>query len=366
MAGDDVPAEALFAQVVGQPAAVASLRASARHPVHAYLLTGPPGSGMRPAALAFGAALVCPNGGCGACAICTQALAGTHPDVRIVGRERANLVVTDAKELTREAQLKPFAAERQVLIVPDVHTARTSVPALLKSVEEPPEATVFVLLADDVPPELATVASRCVEIAFPPVPTEAIAAWLVGRGVEADRARRIAEGASGDLDRARLLADDEGFVARLARWHEAPSRLDGTGYAAVELTRDLLEGVESALEPLRARQAVEAARAEEEADLRGERRSASTKSLADRHRAEARRWRATELKIGLGTMTRVYSARLSDAVHGAPRGEPLPGEVRRCASAVTLLSEATAELRRNPNEALLLEALFTRLGRLRA
>ena len=80
----EVPVAALFEGVVGQPTAVAQLRASARRPVHAYLLHGPPGSGKRAAARGFAAALLCPQGGCGTCSTCRRALAGTHPDLVVV------------------------------------------------------------------------------------------------------------------------------------------------------------------------------------------------------------------------------------------------------------------------------------------
>ena len=154
--------------MVGQPRAVAALRAAARNPVHAYLFRGPAGSGAAAAARAFAAAVLCPDGGCGHCETCRRALAGTHPDLVSVERTGASLGVDEARRLVALAQRRPYEAARQVLVVHDVHLAIRAAPALLKTVEEPPGATVFVLLADDMPPELATVASRCVEVALPP------------------------------------------------------------------------------------------------------------------------------------------------------------------------------------------------------
>lgn len=358
-APDEVPAPSLFAGVVGQPAAVSALRAAARHPVHAYLFRGLPGAGTRAAARAFAAALLCPRGGCGACATCRQALEGTHPDLVTVERTGAALGVDDARRLVGLAQRRPFEASRQVLVVADVHLATRSAPALLKTVEEPPPSTVFVLLADDLPPELVTVASRCVEVPFLPVPRDAVVAWLVGRGTSPERAALVAEGAGGDLDRARLLAEDAGFADRATLWRAVPSRLDGHGATAGALARELLAAVDGALGPLRTQHAEELAALTAEAESLGEKGLPGQKDVVDRQRREERRWRADELRAGLGMLARAYGERLADqAASGSP------DEVRGYAEAVTLVNESAAALKRNPNETLLLEALLVRLGRL--
>jgi DNA polymerase-3 subunit delta' len=360
------PAPDLFGEVVGQPAAVATLRAAARNPVHAYLFCGPPGSGARAAARAFAAALLCPDGGCGACDTCRQALAGTHPDLVTVERTGASVGVEEARKLVGLAQRRPFVAARQVLVVADVHLATRSAPALLKTVEEPPPSTVFVLLAEDVPPELVTVASRCVEVVFPPLPSAEIVRWLIGRGVEPDRAELVAEGAGGDLDRARLLAEDDGYAARLMLWRSVPSELDGHGATAGALARSLLEAAESALEPLRARHAEELRVLAADAEAMGERGLPGRKDVTDRQHREERRWRTDEIRTGLGVLARAYRDRLTDAVSGATRGSHLGGqaadEARGYETAIGLITEAAAALRRNPNETLLLEALLVRLG----
>ena len=231
---------ALFAEVVGQPRAVQALRAAARDPVHAYLFCGAEGHGTRAAARAFAAALLCPDGGCGHCATCHRALAGTHPDLVTVERTGASLGVDEARRLVGLAQRRPFEASRQVLVVTDLHLAVRSAPALLKTIEEPPASTVFVLLADAIPPELVTVASRCVEVEFPPVPTGVIARWLEDRGVPAQQAAPAAEGAAGDLGRAALVAEDPDFADRLALWRSVPGVLDGHGATAGDLARQLL------------------------------------------------------------------------------------------------------------------------------
>jgi DNA polymerase-3 subunit delta' len=365
--GGQRPVARLFHDVVGQPGAVEQLRAAARHPVHAYLFCGPPGSGLPAAARAFGAALLCPEGGCGECDTCSRALAGTHPDLVSVERSGASLGVDDARRLIGLAQRTPFEAARQVLIVHDVHLATRSAPALLKTVEEPPATTVFVLLAEDVPPELITVASRCVEIAFPPVPTAEIVRWLVQRGTDPATARLVAEGADGDLDRARLLAEDDGYAARLERWRTVPVRLDGHGATAAALAREILESADAALSPLRSRHAEELQALADEAKAMGERGVPGRKDVVDRQHREERRWRTEELRAGLGVLARAYRDRLTDAVLGVgsptgPGSRATDDEITGCEAAIGWITEAARGLRRNPQESLLLEALFVRLG----
>jgi len=358
-------ASGLFAEVVGQPVAVDQLRAAARHPVHAYLFRGPAGSGTRAAARAFAAALLCPNGGCGECDVCRRTLAGLHPDLVVVERTGASLGVDEARRLIGLAQRRPFEADRQVLVVADVHLALRSAPALLKTVEEPPPTTVFILLADDIPPELVTVASRCVEISFPPVPTAAMIDWLTGRGLSASDAAMVAEGAAGDLDRARLLADDPGFAARLELWRSVPALLDGHGATAARLARELLAVSDAALDPLRAAHESEVQARVSDAETLGERGLPGRKDLVDRQHREERRWRTDELRAGLGVLARAYRDRLVDSVTGVSgrAGRPAGTDAGRGYEvAVGLITEAADSLERNPNETLLLESLLVRLG----
>lgn len=367
---EEPPVAALFDGVVGHELAVGALRSAARRPVHAYLFVGQPGSGPRAAAAGFAAALLCPGGGCGTCGTCRRVLEGTHPDVVAVERNGAAIDVDDARRLGRLALRRPLEAARQVLLVGDVHLAERAVPALLKTLEEPPATTVFVLFADEVPPDLATVASRCVEVVFPPVRSETIVAWLVERGTDPARARLVAEGAGGNVERARLLAEDPGFADRLALWRSIPARLDGRGAAAAALAREVLAATDGALGPLRAEHEAEVAAAEAEAKTLGERGVPGRKELLDRHHREERRWRTEELRTGLGVLARAYLERLTDSA-AAPAADAVgnagswrPDVAKGDAAAVAVVSDAAMALRRNAQETLLLESLFVRLGRL--
>ncbi len=111
--------------------------------------------------------------------------------------------VDDVHRLVAVAQRRPLQAARQVVIMTDVHLGGRAAPALLKTLEEPPGATVFILLADDITPELATIASRCVEIVFPPVRRATMVDWLMGRGMTAEVAAVVADSSGGNPDRAR-------------------------------------------------------------------------------------------------------------------------------------------------------------------
>lgn len=242
--------------------------------------------------------------------------------------------------------------------------SRRSAPALLKTLEEPPPSTVFVLLAEDMPPELVTVASRCLEVPFPPVPPGAIAEWLVARQVDRATARLIAEGAGGDVDRARLLVEDAELSARQALWRSVPQKVGGDGAVAGALARDVLAATERALGPLRAVHGRELDLLEEDARAAGERGVPGRKELIDRHRREERRWRTDELRLGLGVLARAYRDRMVGALE--VRDEDGAASARgagAAAAAVGLVTEAAGALGRNANETLLLEALFVRLGR---
>ena len=122
----------------------------------------------------------------------------------------------EAEPLIVQASRSPVEGNRKVIVVNRFHTATPAAAAsLLKTIEEPPETTIFVLLAEDVPPEHVTIESRCTRVDFPPVPTEAIADALVADGtVDPDRAAVVAAAAGGSVARARDLVTDDRLASR--------------------------------------------------------------------------------------------------------------------------------------------------------
>jgi DNA polymerase-3 subunit delta' len=362
--GHDGSVSRLFSGVVGQDQAVAVLRAAARRPVHAYLLVGPPGTGKRAAARDFAAAVLCPGGADGDCDACRRVLSGTHPDVTVVEREGPYITMDSAREITRLAARSPVESERKVIILPDFHLVRDAGPALLKTIEEPPPSTVFVILSDSVPPELVTIASRCVVVDFRPLTPGEVAAVLQGDGVAPGPARLAAEAAGGRLDRARRLVADPALQRRLEGWKSIPGRLDGHGATAARLADELGEGLEEAVAVLRAEQAAEIAHLEEanarasavNGKVAGGRATlrVGVRELEDRHRRELRRRRTDELRAGLAVLAGAYRDR------AASGGAPAPASL----AALDLIGRLAADLAFNPGEALALQALLARLGRL--
>ncbi|SFT36326.1 DNA polymerase-3 subunit delta' [Geodermatophilus amargosae] len=217
-----VAAHGVWAQVIGQPAVVAELRAAvadAAAMTHAWLFTGPPGSGRSVAARAFAAALQCPAGGDGTCHQCRTVLAGSHADVATVVPEGLSIGVVEARELVRLAGRAPSQGRWQVVVVEDAdRMTEQASNAVLKMIEEPPPRTVFLLCApslhpDDVP---VTIRSRCRVVGLRTPPVDAVADVLVRRdGIDPALAAWAAAAAGGHVGRARHLARDEG--ARLAR-----------------------------------------------------------------------------------------------------------------------------------------------------
>lgn len=342
------PSPQLFSGVPGQEEALGALARASASPVHAYLLAGPPGSGAAIAARGFAAALLCPEGGCGCCVHCRQALLGAHPDLAIVERRGATLRVDDAREATRLAQRAPREARRVVVVVPELHLIERAGPALLKTLEEPPPSTVFVLVTESLGRDLATLASRCVVVRFAAPTPDAVVSVLESEGVAPAAARDAVLSAGGRLDRARALVRDEGAMARRAVWMGAPARLDGSGATVAIVAEELLATIDAASAPLRSAQAEEMASLEAAARAVGEARPAQRAETEDAHRRALRRARADALREGLAALASHYRARLAtDAATGI---------------AVGLVEDCGRALVQNPNEALLIQALLVRLS----
>ncbi|GAA3327874.1 MULTISPECIES: DNA polymerase III subunit delta' [Paeniglutamicibacter] len=211
----------------GQEKAIAALRRAVAegNPAHAWLFTGPPGSGRSNAARAFAAALQCQHPdaalrGCGSCKACVTVLAGTHPDVALIATEKVNYQIEDVRTLITKAQDRPSTAPWRVIIVEDADrmTERTT-NVLLKSIEEPPPHTVWILCAPSPADVLVTIRSRCRSVSLA-VPTRAAVAELLVRrdGLSEEQADFA----------ARVSQSHIGIARRLARDPEARRRRDTT------------------------------------------------------------------------------------------------------------------------------------------
>nr|WP_231709550.1 DNA polymerase III subunit delta' [Arthrobacter sp. zg-Y895] len=207
----------------GQDPVVAQLRRGAAdaRPNHAWLFTGPPGSGRSNAARAFAAALVCEQQdpalrGCGECKACRTVLAGSHADVASVTTEKVTISIDEARELVRKAQDKPSTGRWRVIIVEDADRMQErSTNVLLKAIEEPPPRTIWLLCAPSPGDVLVTIRSRCRPVGLRLPPVEDVAELLIRRdNIEPDVALNAARAAQSHIGVAKRLATDEGARQR--------------------------------------------------------------------------------------------------------------------------------------------------------
>lgn len=210
---------------------------------HAWLFTGPPGSGRSNAAVAFAAALQCPQGGAGpdcpdGCRACHTVLAGSHADVSVIRTEKLSIGVDEVRDLVRRASLSPMGDRWQILVVEDAdRLTEQACNALLKAIEEPNGRTVWMLCAPTVEDVLPTIRSRCRLVTLSTPTTPEVAGFLVARGVEERLATYAARASQGHIGRARALAFDEAVRTRRQEVVGMPARLTTLGRCMDAATR---------------------------------------------------------------------------------------------------------------------------------
>ncbi len=333
---------------------------------HAWLFTGPPGSGRSVAARAFAAALVCPEGGCGDCEQCRAALRGSHPDVVWLQTQGVTILVDQVKSLIREAASLPSVASRRVIVVEDADRLNeTSANALLKSVEEPSEHTVFILCAPSTDPQdiAITLRSRCRHVYVPTPPPDAVTAVLLrdaSLGLTAEQAAWAASVSGGHIGRARHLAKDEVARKKRATALTLPARVYEPA-GAYGLVGELLESAHqemlATVEPL---EAAEIAELEAAMGVGASGRGAAkllrgtkgqTEALLDEHKRRRRRLTADYLDLALIDVAGLYRDAMMlalGAVGQKQDGEPVGGFIHPD------MRSTSAELaRRNSPEVLL-------------
>jgi len=225
----------VFGNLTGQEVVVDQLGravAAGAAMTHAWLFTGPPGSGRSLAARAFAAALLCDRGGCGECKSCHQVAAGTHADLLLVRPEGLSYGVRQTRDLVLKAAAAPLYGGWRIVIFEDADRAtEQAANALLKAIEEPTPRTVWLLCApyaDDLP---TTIRSRCRLVTLVTPRTAAVAAVLEREGVAPERARAAALAAQGHIGRARRLATDAEAARRRAEVLRVPNQLGSIGDA---------------------------------------------------------------------------------------------------------------------------------------
>lgn len=347
------PAGSVWSDLVGQRRAVEVLRPAVAGDgmTHAWLFTGPPGSGRSNAAIAFAAALQCEQGGCGHCHECRTVLAGTHADVMVHRTSSVQLRIGDAKELVRRAALSPLGRRWQIIVVEDADRFNdSSGNAMLKSIEEPHPRTVWILCAPTPEDVLATIRSRCRHLNLATPPAAAVAAHLVaGDGVEESLAAYAARASQGHIGRARALARDEPTRARHREVVSFPARLTSLGdcmRAAANLAETAKAEAEAITAELDAREkvALDAAYGVEERGRRPREYASALKELTDDQKRRARRRLIDAVDRSLVDLVSVYRDAIALAL-GA-RGELINEEIRADVERVARGASPELNLRR--------------------
>jgi DNA polymerase-3 subunit delta' len=247
---------------------------------------------------------------------------GSFSDVIEVLREGAAVDKDEAEAIIRLATTTPTESKVKVVIVHEVHLMRDSAAArLLKTIEEPSEKVIFILLADQLVPSLATINSRCVVVQF----------------------------AANNAYRERLLANDPQFAHRQEAFAQIPYKLDGSGATVALIVDEIFELIEQATVPLIAEQKKELDELEARVSLTGERGS-GRKALQDRHKRQLRKFNTDELRSGLSTIAGTY--------HALIISETQYSDEAKYHDAIHRIHKAMGSLGLNVNEELLLQSLF--------
>ena len=342
--------------VVGQPNAVSQLKQLAERQLHAFLFVGPEGCSKEEAARAFASVLLTGSDDASS-RVADLVRRGSFPDVHEVFREGAAVDKEEAEAIVRAAATTPTESPLKIVIIHEVHLMRDSAAVrLLKTIEEPPERMVFILLADQLVPSLTTIASRCVSVTFSPISDTDITTQLISDGIDSQSAQRAAAAAAGNITRARLLATDDRLADRLDAFADVPYRLDGTGATVARIVDELFAHLDTATESLAVQHQRELEELEARVALTGERGS-GRKSLQDRHKRQVRKARTDELRTGLSAIARSYHAMVT-----AQPPHPASDDYVR---AITKIHKTMGTLGLNANEELALQALLLQCPSLR-
>lgn len=348
----------VFDGVIGHLRVRSLLVSEGARPAHAYLFVGPAGVGKAAVARRFAASLLCPDGGHppdADCSVCRRVESGVHPDLILVEASGAtSLGVDQARETVATANLTPVEGQRKVIVLEDAGLMTDSAAnALLKTLEEPTDSTVFVLVAEseeDFPP---TVGSRCRTIHFSRVPHAELSAALAQYA--GDHSEQVATIAGGRPGLALTLATEPTVADFRHRWLQVPHRVTPKPGEAFRLAEEMLASSEPLLRAVRNRQAAQAERS-------------TLKSEELRREREIKRASLALLTTGLEILASWYSDAAIAQFGGAVRNTDVAASdfiKLRPAGAVEnadKVLEAVVALKGNQRPALVLADLFTHLG----
>ena len=210
---------------------------------HAWLFTGPPGSGRSSAAVAFAQALVCPSSGCATCNACRSVITNAHPDVEVIRTEGLSIKIDEVRELLARVAWAPSMGGWRVVVMEDAdRLTESAANALLKAIEEPGNRTVWLLCAPTLHDVLPTIRSRCRHLQLVTPSTQAVAQVLQNRdGISPQMADFAARVSQGHIGRARYLAKNEAVRNTRTTIMQLPLTLKGisSAFAAAQTLVDL-------------------------------------------------------------------------------------------------------------------------------
>lgn len=316
MTGSPAAGSGVWAELVGQGRAVETLRRAVlgekNAMTHAWLLTGPPGSGRSNAARAFAAALQCQRGGCGECNACRTSLSGAHPDVTLLRTEQLSIGVDEVRDLVRRAAMSP-AGRYQVIVVEDAdRVTERGADALLKAIEEPAPRTVWLLCAPTPNDVVVTIRSRSRNVSLTTPSESAITELLVSRdGVPPEMAAHAARVAQGHIGRARNIARSEEARRRRVEILRIPGQLRSLGsclQAATNLVEAAAAEATEATAELDVRERAELSEAlgVGSKGARPRHAQAALRELEDQQKTRAKRIQRDALDRVLGELTSYY------------------------------------------------------------
>lgn len=367
-----------FENILGQPQVRAFLRTSVRssHVTHAYLFCGPAGSNKTTAAYALAQAIICPKGPdgprggmCGACDACGRIARRKHPDVRYYAPAGASgYLVEQIREIIADVALAPIQAKRKVYILDRVDLLGTAAAnAFLKTLEEPPDDVVLVLLGRMRESVLPTIVSRCQVVTFRHIPaSEAAGIIRQNTGAPLDQARQAIEACGGSITGAVEFLRAPGNE-RLAYRSEVLATMASLARAddwdVICYARTLVEKSKAPLDEVRAAQEAELAEnadflaksAIRQIEARNKRQlSAKTAEYLRQTTAIIGSWLRDVLAVCAGTPELVINTDVREAIDEAARAT----DEARLVTALKAVSETNRALSCNVSPETCLDALL--------
>ena len=300
----------VFDDMVGQERVASFLRTAVEsgHVSHAYLFVGPPGAGKATAAKALACAVLCDDNGCGTCGECYRVRRGGHPDVHLIRPEGAAGYLADqVRDVIRDVNLAPIDGSHKIYLVESADLFNdSSANAFLKTLEEPPDDVVIVLMAHSYDAVLPTIASRCQVVRFRRIPPSESTAILVAKtGADAEEAAAALAAAGGVVARARdflaspLRREARAVILRILRDLASADDLD-----VLVSAKDLLTSVKAPLEEVKVAQSTEIA---ERVDFLGK---GANRALEERHKREL----TAREREGVGEVLNIAESWLRDCL----------------------------------------------------